>query len=392
MTRTKRLAVFVVCHTAFGQGVVRGVMRYCKTHGSWEIEVEPEHTPATLARVLEAVEHSDFDGIISEIWYSNQLRALQAVGIPSVEVSGSWDTMNPVRVQSDNEAVGRLAARHLMERGLRNFAYFAVTFRAQPVLHVRQRRQAFVSELRRHGHDCDVFMPTLSLRYVAGASTEQGPLIRWLTSLPKPVGLLCPTDFQVKQVILAARQGNIRIPEEVALVGVGNDEFTCEICSVPISSVDLAPLRTGYVAASVIDRMCHGRTPPKRPVLVEPAGVIVRQSSDILTAENPCVTGALRFIQLHAQSPIEVRDVLKEIPISRRALEHNFKALLGRTPSQHIFHVRVEMAKRMLVETGLPLAVVAERCGFTSASIFSAIFRRSMGLRPGEYRRQYRVG
>ncbi len=387
MKKVHRLCLLVPCHTSFGRAVVAGVIEYCQEQGNWEHHVVVD---SDMSQSLMDVAVSEWkaSGIIADLWGPNALRAVQGYGLPAVEVSGTWDTMNPVRVQCDNRAVGQLVAKHLLEAGLKHFAYHGL-----PTAHYSQERHAaFVAELARAHMRCDNYDAKCEPPGVEHIVSERAAIGAWLKAMPRPVGLMCGNDFRAQEVIFACQQAGLRIPEDVALVGVGNDSFVCQITATPISSVDIAPGRIGYMAASVMDNMLRGRKPLRKPVLIPPAGLIVRQSSDVLRTDNENVAAAIRFIREHAHESIQVDDILRKVPISRRAMEKNFQALLGRSPREQIFHVHIELARKLLVETSLSLEAVAERSGFKGVTTLSPLFLRAVGMRPGEYRRRFRCG
>jgi len=390
MKNKKHLAVVVACQTAFGREVVSGVIEYCKQHPQWRPFVAWEHSAESMKAVI-SERHAD--GVIAEVWRPEQMRVLQKSKAPIVEVSGAWSTTKLARVQSDNEAVGRLVATHLMERGFRHFGHFSVHTSRSQILYAG-RRAGFVRELQKAGFQCNTEVYELNsmtrLCNVGEAVSQEVALDKWLAGLPKPAGVMCDNDHRAGELVLACQQAGIRVPDEIAVVGVGNDELACHVCSTHLSSVDIVPLRIGYAAASVIDRMSRTGTAPKAPVLLEPAGVVVRESSDIFTSENMAFVAAMRFIQEHAHQAIQVKDILKEVPVCRRTLEEDFLALLGRTPGRQIRHVRIQRAKNLLVESELPVGSIATQVGFASAMVFSEAFRKEAGMRPGEYRTKNR--
>jgi LacI family transcriptional regulator len=332
------------------------------------------------------------DGVIAEIRVTEQLRLIQKCEVPAVDVSGEWETMNPFRVQADDEAAGRLAARHLLERGFKNFAYYYACRYGSRAICFEQRKKGFIGELKKAGFTCNtsvVELGTLWHRCTLGEMIDgQEALSKWLIKLPKPVGLMCADDHKAEEVAIACRAQRINVPEEVAVVGVGNDDLACQICETPLSSVDLAPHKIGYAAARLIDRAVKTHKMPRKPILIDPAYVVVRESSNIFASANKAMVAALAFIQDHAHEPIRVDDILRDVPVCRRSLENYFRTHIGRTPGQQICHVHIERAKKLLAETGLSLAAVAEASGFTSAPMLSEVFLRQTKLRPGEYRRQ----
>jgi LacI family transcriptional regulator len=181
----------------------------------------------------------------------------------------------------------------------------------------------------------------------------------------------------------------LRCPDDLAVLGVENDELACSSCIPPLSSVELAAARIGQDAAATLDKMMNGQSPPAATVLIPPLGVVTRQSTDVVAVTNPEVRDAIRFIREHAHEPIDVRDVLQAVPVSRRALEIQFKQVLQRTPMQQIQFERVQLAKKLLLETDFSIAQLAERAGFSSPSLFWVIFRRFTGLGPKEFRRRF---
>ena len=180
------------------------------------------------------------------------------------------------------------------------------------------------------------------------------------------------------------------MPEEVAVVGADDDAELCELSDPPLSSVTFNPERVGYEAAGLLDRLMARRGGAGKPFLVPPLGVSTRQSSDILAIDDADVAKAIHYIRRHAFEGITVEDVLAEVPLSRRALEHRFRRRLGRTPKQEIRRLRLERAKSLLASTELPLARISDRLGFHQPAYLSAVFRKETGLTPAAYRKRLR--
>jgi len=334
------------------------------------------------------------NGIIAEIWRADQLKVLRKCKTPVVDVSGGWDTMIPPRVQCDNHTAGGMAAEHLMERGFTRFAYFSTSVYPYRALHADERLEGFAGKLKRAGFECNSGMFQLNVPWrlcnLGEEIAEQEDVVNWLDKLPKPVGVLCSNDLRAAELVHACHHVVARIPNDVAIVGVGNDELACNVCSTPLSSVDISPFKTGYAAASVIDRMSRTGKAPKAPVVIEPAGVVVRESSDIFTSDNKAFVAAMQFIQDHAHEPIQVMDILKVVPVCRSTLERDFVRLLGRTPVSQLRQVRVGRAKKLLVESDMSIDAIAIRVGFASVTVFSDVFLRETTMRPGEYRKKNR--
>jgi len=192
------------------------------------------------------------------------------------------------------------------------------------------------------------------------------------------------------QVLDACRRLGVPVPDEVAVVAVDNDELLCELAHPPLSSVIPNTRRTGYEAAALLDRLMNGGRARGETHLIPPLGVATRQSTDVLAIEDPHVSRAVRYIREHACDGINVRDVLRAVPQSRRLLEARFKKLLGRTPHEEILRVQLRRVKQLLTETDLPLETIAERTGFAHPEYLSVVFRREVGQPPSRYRAQGR--
>jgi LacI family transcriptional regulator len=213
----------------------------------------------------------------------------------------------------------------------------------------------------------------------------------WLLALPKPAAVFSSNDVPARHLAEMCRALGLLVPEEVALLGVDNDELECLLCHPPLSSVVNPAEQIGYEAARLLDRLMSGRQPPRRPIHVPPTHVVTRQSTDIVAVADPDVSQAAAFIRDHAAENIGVADVVLALSMARRRLERRFRGCLGRTILDEIQRVRVERAKHLLAETDLPIPVVANRSGFSTPQRLAAVFRRATGQSPTAYRRQVRL-
>jgi LacI family transcriptional regulator len=192
------------------------------------------------------------------------------------------------------------------------------------------------------------------------------------------------------QVVEACRLAGLRVPDEVAVVGVDNDDLFCGLARPSLSSIIVPAERIGFEAAAVLERLLAGAKAPRNPRLIPPAGVVTRQSSDVLAGGDPDVTAAVRFIRDHGHRPISVEDVLRAVPVSRRSLERRFRALLGRGLGEEIRRAHLQRAKDLLAATALSVTEVAGQAGFAGVHYLSRVFRQETGLTPTAYRRQVR--
>jgi LacI family transcriptional regulator len=178
----------------------------------------------------------------------------------------------------------------------------------------------------------------------------------------------------------------LAVPDEVAVLGVDNDELLCDLADPPLSSVIPDVRRTGYEAAALLDRMMRGAKIAPEGRLFAPLGVATRQSTDVVAVADRHISAAVRYIRSHACSGITVADVLKQVPMSRRVLEARFQKLLGRSPHTQILAVKLDRVKQLLADTDLSLAAIAERSGFKHVEYLSVAFKRQMGLTASEFR------
>jgi LacI family transcriptional regulator len=375
MTRRRRsrphVALIIESSIEYGRGVLRGIARWLREHGPWSIFLEQRELGAALP---DWIREWDGDGIITR---SDDPRIVRS-GIPTVGLYDRVeDRLRLPMILNDNFAVGRMAAQHLADRGFRHLAYYGV-------------RGERWSELRLDGVR-SAARTTVAVHPSGGKwEASQERLKRWILGLPRPLGLVAANDIHGLRALDACRRAGRAVPEEVAVVGADDDAELCELSDPPLSSVTFNPERVGFEAAGLLDRLMARRGGSGKPLLVPPLGVSARQSSDILAIDDADVAKAIHYIRRHAFEGITVEDVLREVPLSRRALEHRFRRRLGRTPKQEIQRLRLEQARSLLASTGLPLARISERLGFHQPAYLSAVFRKETGLSPASYRKRLR--
>jgi LacI family transcriptional regulator len=180
----------------------------------------------------------------------------------------------------------------------------------------------------------------------------------------------------------------INVPDELAVVGVDNDETLCEVCNPPLSSVDAGHHALGYRAAAILDSLMAGQAPPPGKVYVEPVGLLTRLSSDVLATEDRQVALALRLIREHACEGWSAAEIIERVPVSRSVLQRRFRKETGRTLQEEVLNVRMKRARQLLAESDLTLAQITERAGFRYQEYFGAAFKSRFGVTPAEWRRQ----
>jgi LacI family transcriptional regulator len=289
-------------------------------------------------------------------------------------------------VHTNDRSVGRIGAEHLLERGFRHFGFCEY----QGEFWSRDRCAGFNATVAEKGFQCDVYGMPMPGPGTGGPDVweqQQRELSAWLRELPKPVGVMATNDLMGQQILEACQRLQIRVPEEVAVVGADNDEPICRIASPPLSSVIINDHQRGYEAAALLDRMMSGAAAPADPIYVEPAGVATRASTDIMAIEDSTVVEALRFLRDHCCDRINVDDVVREVPLSRSVLERRFRKIVGRSINSEIVRLRINRAIELLTETALELKVVAQKAGFGTQSYMSAVFQAKVGKTPGSFRK-----
>jgi LacI family transcriptional regulator len=206
--------------------------------------------------------------------------------------------------------------------------------------------------------------------------------------LPKPIGIMACYDITAMTLLEACRLAGISVPEEVAVIGVDNDDLLCALSDPPLSSIRPDSERTGYQAAALLDAMMAGN--PVEPAVIEipPLDIVTRLSTDVTAVEDRYVSEAVQFIRQHAYEDINVGDLLRTVPLSRRALDERFRKAIGRTPHEEIVRVKLKLLMQFLAETDLTLQEIAERAGFKHSEYMSIMFKKHTGLSPGAFREQ----
>jgi LacI family transcriptional regulator len=280
-----------------------------------------------------------------------------------------------------------MAAAHLLERGLRNFAFCGFVDCPWSIL----REEVFAQALAAQGYACERRRIRLSnwmqrSNWIESWEHEQPLLSSWLKSLPRPVGVMACNDACGRSVLEACAAAGLHVPDDVAVIGVDNDELLCELSTPPLSSVSLNLENAGYEAAVLLDGLMAGRVRDRRVVLVEPVFVQTRRSTDVIAQDDPVVVKAIRFIRDHAAKPVSVSDVVDGAGTSRRTLERRFLRAIGCSILVEITRCRIERAKRLLLETKLSCCRVGQVAGFSSIKTFNRAFRQMEKVTPKSFR------
>lgn len=373
---TRRIIVHGLGRDHHGRRLLQGITRYAHEFGPWFFWISPD--AALFARALRTWKA---DGVIYRGTPGpGQARRLHAMRTPVLQVA--WPVPGQMldhSISADLPAAGELAARHLLELGFRRFGYYGPN-----VPYCVARGDGFSRTLREAGATCD----RMDFPPARHASPEKriSRLVSWLRRFRPPVGLLIAEDAYGQRVSEACRQLRLRIPEDVAVVGISNDEIQCQMMWPDLTSVDTDYERVGYEAAGMLDALMHRRTAKPAHRLVVPRGIVVRHSTNTLAIEDPRIAAAVRFIHEACPRPVPVDELARHAGMSRRSLEQHFRAALRRSPAAEIRRLRIAHAQRLLLETSMKIATVATECHFPDAKDFWQSFRKATGTSPRKFR------
>lgn len=380
MKKRKRVALLIETSNEYARGLLHGIRAYIREHEPWSIYLG-EQSRGEAPQWLKGFKG---DGIIARIETRKIAQAVKETGLPAIDVSAARHVPELPWVETDNRAIAKLAAEHLLERGFKHFGFCGV-----PIFDWSTERCMYFEEaIKATGHDCHIYPADHRGRpeHWPAWVVEQPSLEAWVRSLPKPCGIMACYDIRAQQVVEVCRNQSIAVPDEIAVVGVDNDELVCDLCDPPLSSVVPDTDQTGYVAAQLLAKLMAGKSVPAEEHLIPPVGLVTRESTDVLAIADREIITAVRFIREHACDGICVEDVLDKVPLSRRVLDKRFRDLIGRTPHDEIGRLQVERVKELLIETDLPLATISERAGFKYVEYMSVVFKKKAGMPPSEFR------
>jgi len=360
------------------KGILEGVLKYSNIYGPWAFYREPEG----LHGVLPYLDMKKADGIIgfvSETKYKDHAKKIIKSGIPTIAIEFEEQIKGLPQIRCDSNAVGKMAAEYLLERGFEYFAYCGIS----GVPCSLERKQGFSETIAKAGFETFFYEPSRHSWFREKCQWD------WLTKMPKPLALMGYNDNCGRFSIEACKIMGLRVPDDVAVIGTDNDEFVNGLAWPPLSSIALGTEKAGYQAAELLDKLMSGKEKSsEQQIFVEPTHIVTRQSTDIIAISDIETSKAIQYIREHSREAIQVADVAESVALSRRALEKRFNKYLGRSIHHEIKRVRIEEIKRMLMDTALPVSRIAIMLGFPDANKISRYFREEMGLTPLAYRKE----
>jgi len=397
MPDSQLVAVILDAARAYDRLIIGGIAQFVheqherpRRGGPWSLYVEedPLQKLPNLARW-------PGQGIIANFDDRRVAQALRGIGIPVVGVGGGSGWYDPASgipyIYTDNAAIGRMGAEHLLACSMPTLAFYGYP-RGPTTGWSQERAAAFGAAAARAGRPCHVFTG----RHGDARRWEelQAELTAWLARLPKPVGLMACNDLRARHVLEACGRLGLRVPHDVAVLGVDNDQLVCELTRPPLSSVDQAARRIGFEAAALLDRLMRGGATADRPrrrgtagdVVVPPVGVVARASTDTLATTDEVVVTVLQALRADPWHKPSVPAIAERAGLSRAALEQRFRSAVGRSIHEEHVRLRVQSLRKLVVESDLPLKTIATRAGFPSVQYMTTFLRRHSGLTPARLR------
>jgi LacI family transcriptional regulator len=385
MATHRRIALLIGQDIGYTRDVMRGIQAYGRSQTAWSFRDGPPDL-----RILRPLKEWQPHGIIAHLFDRKLANKLLGFRVPLVNTTNTLRDLKAPLVEVDHGRIGQLAAEYFLNRGFRHFGYFGSSWTGFS----KDREAAFAERLTASGFHVDsCYAEYLPRPPVADSWKGVDVKVRaWLRALPKPVAILSSNDVPARELAEMCRELDLHIPEQVALLGVDNDDLECHLCTPMLSSIDLGSERVGYEAARMLHHLMERRSLKRRTIMVPPLRVVTRESTDTLAIQDSDIAAALAFIRKFAHDEINVDSILREVALSRRALERKFRDQLGRTVLEEIRRARLDLAKSLLSETNLPMPSIAARCGFSGARRLAVVFRQIVGTTPTAFRARARAG
>ncbi|MEI7908074.1 MAG: substrate-binding domain-containing protein [Verrucomicrobiota bacterium] len=371
-------SILIVLSTTH-HGFLRGIARYAREH-DW-------HINAVMAYTGKVPEKWSGDGVISHCGFSDDLAAqVTSLGLPTVEITSVNSRVKAARIDTDYAAFGVAAAEYFLER---RFKRFAVAPLVDDPLN-RQRMEGFSKRVKEAGYPTIQLPPLIADIGAASIDWPQrlATIQEQLCHIPKPIAVFAYNDAVGVDIVSACQEAGLLVPEQVAVMGVDNDELLCEASPVPLSSVrfDLAEL--AYQGAAFLDEILAGECREQHRLVAAGSGIVTRRSSDIVAADNLHVAKACMYIMSHLVDPqLSVQAVVAHAGIGERGLLKAFVKHAGRSIQEEIALLRSEKVAELLRTTTLSTKQIAALTGFSSGNYLTRWFRHRHGTSPGQYRR-----
>ena len=389
MRRTSPRRVAILCPTSIPwvSLCIDGIRKFAREQGGWHFFSSPPSMRGAgeSALTIRSMRGWKGDAVIMISDEPDELRYARSLRIPIVNLGGGAPKAHGVpRIMVNHFKSGRMAADHLLARGLRNLAFFGW----QDLWYSEQRQLGFMRRISEAGAECQVLLRASRHEKNQNWAHRIASLTRWLVSLPRPCGIFAVHDYRAQFLIEACQEAGLRVPEDIAVVGMDNNEAICDHLVPTLSSISRGSQRVGWEAATILDKMMRGEKPPIEDYFLDPDGVVARQSTAMQYCENPMVQKALDYMRDHLDKQFNVSTVAEHTATSKRTREMGFRNSLGTSPHSFLTKLRVQRAESLLqLPQKRSVEDIARECGFGTTATFYAAFRRMTGQSPANFRR-----
>lgn len=374
----KKVLMIVDTSRLTGRDLLSGAERCISNFTQWEVyTLDPNYLTDDFSTEVQRLDLGKFDGFF--ICYTENISPILKIQKPKIIHYTPKEILPDTSlIVTSSSKIGTTAAEHFISLGFKNFAYCGF----ENIVWSDQRHKSFRETLRLNGFaDINSFIDTPR----RNRDTDRRKLTTWLQRLPKPVCIFACNDDRAIYILEACKSSGINVPEEVAVLGVDNDDLVCNISSPPLSSIALNFKNTGFQAAKHLD-LLMAKKAKNTTIEVDPVEIITRKSTDIFAVDDSQVIAAMVYIRNNYRKPIQVFDVVQATTISRRELEYRFKFEFKKTIKDEINRLRLEQIKKKLIYSREPIYKIANTLEFTDPEHFSRYFTNLAGISPSKFR------
>lgn len=376
----KKIILVIESSRAYGRGLLRGIARYSNIKGPWTFYNEP----GDEYREVPNLKNFKADGIIARLSEKTSLKKLKSIGLPVIAIGLRKPIAGFANIEPDSKKIGKMAAEHFIRKNFTNFAYCGI----EDMKGSQDRRDAFKKIIKAAGYKTDVYEISLA-KLNNSWDQQQHKMASWLKSLTRPVAIMAYNDDHARRIITACSIADIKIPYEVAILGVDNDSLVCDLTTPPLSSINLNVEKAGFEAAELLDNMISKKTVKNKKIIVNPTHIVTRQSTDILAVSHKQVALAIKFLRENSKKDLQVDDIVEATLLSKRGLQRAFKVSIGHSIHNEITHARLEQLTALVTETDLPLFKIAKLLDFQNISRISRFFKKNKGVNIRDFRKKY---
>lgn len=381
-----RILLLIDFSEEYSKNILRGITKYSRNFGPWKFCRMPSFYRETMGidGILQWAREWGAHGIIGQFYNDSDLSKIIKAKIPIIAQDFKDRFTDIPNISGAYYDTGKMGAEYFLKKGFKNFAFYGF----KNIVWSKERADGFEGILKKKGYTVHYFEHKKSrsreLWYY-----KPSALSRWLKSLPKPVAIMACDDDQGQHITEACRHAGIRIPEEVSVLGVDNDELICNLSDPPLSSISLDAEKGGYEAAKLMHLMIRNKVKKLYNIEVQPIQIVTRHSTDIYATNDAYISSTLHFIHQNIHTNLKVEKILQQVPLSRRSLEKRFQQITGFPIYKYIYNLRTEKFAQQLLETNKSVFEIALDIGLGDGKNISRTFKKIKGCTPNEYRKKF---